>query len=473
MIRGILKEGCHFVAIKKRTTYWIQQTMSCYHSGTTTPTAGIIVIGDEILKGQVKDTNSHFIISRLYNIGVRVLKVSVIGDDIEEICNEVRKFSDCYTYVITSGGIGPTHDDVTFEGVAKAFKESVFLHPELVKICSEFYNTTDLTSPAMKLASVPKSARLKYGFDPVLQRRAKYPNISIKNVYIFPGVPPLLEKSFTMLCEDLFGGAGTKFHKSDLFVNQDEVSIAEILSMAVKEYPSVSFGSYPQHSNRYYKVQLTIETDNPELLSKAVNRLKVLLPPTCLVDFDPKPLEFSFAKIENLCLEAEMTHVNAALQNVVLALSSSRIEDIALFIDASLMGVVTLHLVHAVWKKLERTEPITSIIIKNRDLIAQSNFLEDSVSRYSLRVIDEQCAIEAALPTLHGSCENLQLLVVGCECNQPGLAADLTSIYGDGKVSLLTPVSSWTEDQLLQFARKLNLPFLTDDGGKSPLGPKV
>ncbi|XP_034256183.1 FAD synthase-like [Thrips palmi] len=466
MIRCIFKEGCHFVASKTRVSNWKKQTMTSLNlstTATTVPTAGIIVIGDEILKGQVRDTNSSFIISKLYDIGVRVLKVSVIGDDVEEICNEVRKFSHLYTYVITSGGIGPTHDDVTFEGVAKAFRENVFPHPELVKICSEFYNTTNLCSPAMKLAHVPKSARLKYGFDPVHQCRSKYPNISVQNVYIFPGVPPLLEKSFTLLCEDLFGG-GAKFHKSDLFVNQDEVSIAEILSKAVQEFPSVSFGSYPQLPNSYYKVKLTIESNNPELLSKAVNRLRELLPTDCLVEFDPEPLKFSMTKIENVCLEDGMDHANAALQDVVLALSRSRMEEVVLCIDASLTGVVTLHFVHAVWKKMERTDLIATILIQNPDFVKQSNFLQDLVSRYSLRIIDEQSEIEAALRQVHASNKNLQLLVVGCKCNQSALAADLTSLYGRESISLLSPFSSWSETQILQFVRKLSLQYVVDCG---------
>lgn len=283
-----LSEGSVFKIGCRR---WKKQTMSRLHAPVPNiPTAGIIVIGDEILKGQVQDSNSHFIISRLYNIGVRVMKVSVVGDDIDEISDEVRKFSHLYTFVITSGGIGPTHDDVTFEGVAKAFEENVYPHPELVKICSDFYKTTDLSSPVMKLASVPKSAKLKYGFDPIQNQRSKFPNISVKNVYIFPGVPPLLEKSFAMLCEDLFGGSGSKFFKSDLFLNQNEVSIAENLSTAVKEFPSVAFGSYPQFDNRSYCLKLTVEANSPELLSKAVDRLKELLPQDCLVDCGSEPL---------------------------------------------------------------------------------------------------------------------------------------------------------------------------------------
>ena len=94
-------------------------------------TVGIIVVGDEILKGQTQDTNTFFLASRLHRLGLRVRRVSVIPDDVDVIADEVRAFSGRYGVVVTSGGIGPTHDDVTFEGVARAFGEETHVHPEI------------------------------------------------------------------------------------------------------------------------------------------------------------------------------------------------------------------------------------------------------------------------------------------------------------------------------------------------------
>lgn len=117
--------------------------------------AGLIVIGDEILKGQVQDTNTHFLTKNLHQKGIRVSRVSVLPDDIEEIVSEVKTFTKNYDYVLTSGGIGATHDDVTFEAVARAFDCKCDFHPELVDLCKAWFKKTELSEPCFKLAFIP------------------------------------------------------------------------------------------------------------------------------------------------------------------------------------------------------------------------------------------------------------------------------------------------------------------------------
>nr|CAD7396986.1 unnamed protein product [Timema cristinae] len=192
--------------------------------------------------------------------------VLALGDDEAAIIEEVQVFSQKYTYVITTGGIGPTHDDITFEAVAKAFGESVAPHPELVSMCKMFYKTDDLNSPAMKLACVPKSAKLNFGFDRQ-GKRTLYPNVSIKNVYIFPGIPQLMEKSFSILSEDLFGAGHCKFFMKELYIKSPEDSIAGPLSSTAKEFPNVTFGSYPELFQRiveYVLVSLRLKEKVPD-----------------------------------------------------------------------------------------------------------------------------------------------------------------------------------------------------------------
>ncbi|CAG0919906.1 unnamed protein product, partial [Notodromas monacha] len=118
------------------------------------PTAGIIIIGDEVLKGQVRDANSPYFCEKLTKLGVKVCKVSTIADDVDVIADEVRRFSETYTYVFTSGGIGPTHDDRTFESVAKAFDLRLVLHPDLEDFCRVWFKTSDITSVVFKMAKV-------------------------------------------------------------------------------------------------------------------------------------------------------------------------------------------------------------------------------------------------------------------------------------------------------------------------------
>ncbi|MBN3310048.1 FLAD1 synthase, partial [Amia calva] len=161
-----------------------------------TVTAAIIIIGDEILKGHTQDTNSGFLCRGLRAVGVSVRRVSVIGDDVEAIAEEVATTAPRHHLVLTSGGIGPTHDDITFEGVARAFQEPLQPHPELTSLVQRFFGESDPSSAPMKLALVPASSRLHYGSDLQTGRPLRFPLVSVRNVYVFPGIPSLLERAF-------------------------------------------------------------------------------------------------------------------------------------------------------------------------------------------------------------------------------------------------------------------------------------
>ena len=149
--------------------------------------AGLIVIGDEILKGQVQDTNTHFLTKHLHQKGIRVARVSILPDDIDVIAREVKAFTENYDYVLTSGGIGPTHDDVTFEAVARAFDCNCDFHPKLVELCKAWFKKTELSEPCFKLALIPSKAELNFGLDKKSGKMMVYPIVSLQNVFIFPG----------------------------------------------------------------------------------------------------------------------------------------------------------------------------------------------------------------------------------------------------------------------------------------------
>ena len=223
-------------------------------------TASIIIIGDEILKGQTQDTNTHFLAVNLRKLGVSLERVSVIADDIDTIASEVKAFSEKYDLVLTSGGIGPTHDDLTFEGVARwvftssnvglnlllrAFDDTVEHHPKIVKFCKVWFKKEDLSDPCFKLALIPSTGELNFGIDQVTGKPTLYPLVSVKNVFIFPGmlaciscgllsprlsgIPELLQKAFRNLGEKLFG-QGSQFLSEALYFKQDELSITPILN---------------------------------------------------------------------------------------------------------------------------------------------------------------------------------------------------------------------------------------------------
>lgn len=129
-------------------------------------------------QGHTVDTNSGFLTRALRKLGVSVQRIIVIPDVQEVIAKEVALLSPQYTHLITSGGIGPTHDDVTFESIAMAFQEELHAHPELSRLVQEFFGVVDENSPAMKLAMVPRSAKLNYGTDPQTGKPLRYPLVS-------------------------------------------------------------------------------------------------------------------------------------------------------------------------------------------------------------------------------------------------------------------------------------------------------
>jgi len=243
--------------------------------------AGIVVIGDEILKGAVADTNSTFLAKQLHRLGLRLKKISVVADDVKQISMEVRDFSSRFNCVLTTGGIGPTHDDVTYEAVACAFDEPLILHPELKEICTKFYKTNDPYGAGMKLAFVPKSSKLHYLT--TSGDKLAYPNVSVRNVYMFPGVPELLQRTILKAGPLLFK-SNHKFFTKSLYSSLPEHKLLNEIKQLAKEFPDVELGCYPKLFDSEYKVKVTIESCSEESTKQAYLRLLQLIPAYSIVN---------------------------------------------------------------------------------------------------------------------------------------------------------------------------------------------
>lgn len=161
-------------------------------------TAGVIIIGDEVLKGQVEDKNLHFLAKKLTKLGIRLCKVSVIGDSVDEIAKEISEFSSKYDQVITTGGIGPTHDDVTYEGLAAAFNDVLIVNKEMADFWTWFNNDIDgqARKSTIKMATVPSNATIQYTNLKEHISPRKFPVVTMHNVCIFPGIPSYVKAIF-------------------------------------------------------------------------------------------------------------------------------------------------------------------------------------------------------------------------------------------------------------------------------------
>ncbi len=254
--------------------------MICHLSGmftsrrthTMTTTAGILIIGNEILSGKVQDANSPYLCRELRALGVEIKRISVIPDDVDVIAKEAATFSSAYDIVITTGGVGPTHDDVTIEGIAKGLGRHVISHPDLERVLRTLYGGK-VNRAHLRMAQVPEGAEL-FG-----QPDLVFPVVVLKNIYIFPGVPEILRQKFDGIKERF---RDAPFYLKKVFVTAGEGSIAEHLNAVMREYPALLLGSYPELNNPEHRVTLTLESKDPAYLDKALSRLVNLLPATSI-----------------------------------------------------------------------------------------------------------------------------------------------------------------------------------------------
>lgn len=231
-------------------------------------TAGIIIIGNEILSGRVHDSNAFYLASELKALGVSVNSIIIIPDDIVVIGNKAVEFSSEYDYVFTSGGIGPTHDDVTMQGIAQGFGVRLVIHPDLKSIFHAHYGT-ELTEPVLKMTQVPEGSKI------IMHETMRIPLIEYRNIFIFPGIPEYLKKKFTLIKERFRSPA---FHLRQLFVNAYESDIADSVNTVAAEHTDVAIGSYPVIDNSEYKVIITAESKSADSLKKAFDQLFADLP---------------------------------------------------------------------------------------------------------------------------------------------------------------------------------------------------
>jgi len=199
--------------------------------------AGIIVIGDEILSGRTKDTNSNFIANHLIKSGIKLSEIRIIEDKEVIIIDTVLQFNKKYNYVFTTGGIGPTHDDITSESIAKAFNKKYELHSEAFNILKKYYPEGEFNEGRQRMAKMPS------GVDLIYNPLTVAPGFKIENVFVLPGVPEIMQKMFLQILKNLKKGSPIK--TLTINTNLYESTIALFLDDIQKKYSKCSIGSYP------------------------------------------------------------------------------------------------------------------------------------------------------------------------------------------------------------------------------------
>ena len=233
-------------------------------------TAAVLILGNELLSGKVEEKNLAILANLLRRLGVKLVRVVMVGDDVDSIAREVTDLSRSHDWLFTSGGVGPTHDDVTIEAVAKAFGVPVDESPELAAMIRGHYK--ERTTPGhLRMALIPRGCALETSDE------VRWPTVRYQNVFCLPGIPEVFRMKLPVVAARI--GAGSAFVSASVTTNMDEGDLKPLLDSVVEKYPDVDVGSYPAWQNPSYKTKLTFDGQDGARVRAARDAFLATLPP--------------------------------------------------------------------------------------------------------------------------------------------------------------------------------------------------
>ncbi len=238
-------------------------------------TAAALVLGNELLTGKVQDQNLTGLAGMLFEIGIELRRAVFCPDEEETIVAELAGLSRDHDWVFTSGGVGPTHDDVTMAAVGRTFSRPMERSPEIEELLREYFGD-DLQAHHLRMADLPQGAVL------VTSPRVRWPTVRVANVFILPGQPEIFRSKLAILSEHL--GGATPFVSRAVRTSSEEGQIAPLLEEICREHPTVSIGSYPQWGDAPARVVVSVDGRDRAAVDRAVEALHTALPAGSIVD---------------------------------------------------------------------------------------------------------------------------------------------------------------------------------------------
>ena len=232
-------------------------------------TAAALIIGNEILTGKIQEGNLAYLGQELFKLGIVLARAIVCRDDVDVIVKDLNTLRASHDMVFTSGGVGPTHDDVTLPAIAKAFGRELVRAPE-IEVLIRNYHGDRTTADHLRMADIPAGARLLASND------VPWPTIAIDSVYILPGVPEIFRMKFPVLRPHL--SQGTRFHSRAVFTLCDEGEIAAPLALLAERHSELFVGSYPVFRIEEYRLKVTVDGADEARVAAAFQELVALLP---------------------------------------------------------------------------------------------------------------------------------------------------------------------------------------------------
>ena len=233
-------------------------------------TAALLVIGDEILSGRTKDKNIGYIAEYLTNIGIDLKEVRVVPDEMEEIVEAVNRLRARYTYLFTTGGIGPTHDDITADAVSQALGIPLYEDPRIIAAMLERLKPEDLNEARRRMARIP------VGAEHVVNPISKVPGFKIENVIVMAGVPAIMQAMMDDVAPRLTTGARMMMETVEA-TGIPEGTYAAALSEIAKAHPDTIIGSYPQFHEGRFRNQIVVRSKDGAALQAALGAVDAML----------------------------------------------------------------------------------------------------------------------------------------------------------------------------------------------------
>ena len=240
-----------------------------------TRTAAALIIGNELLTGKIQDANTAVLAKELFGLGIALRRVVFCPDEVDVISRDLDVLSKAHDYVFTSGGVGPTHDDVTTEAVGRAFGRRLVRSMEIEDLLRDFFGER-CTPRHLRMAEVPEGAQL------VKASGGRWPAVRVENVFILPGLPEIFRRKLPILREHL--GGDTAFHSRAVATRCDEGDLAALLEQIEESFPDVSLGSYPRWGDDRVRVVVTFDGRFPETIESAMAAFIEALPQDQIVE---------------------------------------------------------------------------------------------------------------------------------------------------------------------------------------------
>ncbi|XP_011641569.1 FAD synthase-like isoform X3 [Pogonomyrmex barbatus] len=447
---------------------WLQKNAAINKSNMSQQTchactASLIVTGDEILRGQIVDTNTQYLAKYLTAAGIRLQRVTVVPDIIDEIAKEINNASKQYSIVFTSGGVGPTHDDITYKAVAKAFELKLELNQELLNIYTQLIpGQYDIK----RLALVPSPCEIIN-----IDSTETFPVIYVKNVYMLPGSPKYFKPATDTIISRLKGCVPLHFEYIDIELN--ELALINILDKQIKRLnDKVKIGSYPQLESQTPFTRITLE-GTKETVAEAKEQLLYVLPIQKIINLKHKFSRFQMNVIlENSKNEA---HVKCSLDILNECYERYSPDEIFISFNGGKDCTVVLHLAATI-AKLRNISSLLCLYITDDSFLEVETFVESAAQYYGLKIIRMQQPMRSALSALLKENHNLKASIMGIRRGDPGsenLQAFTPTDPDWPQLMRVNPILHWSYNQVWTFLLKHNIAYCSlYDQGYTSIGNK-